>query len=78
MAVLGLASLLTLTFLFAVKVTTQASAAVPDSPCRRFGHQVAILNDTLYVDGGRVYEDQLSDTPDATISTCLIAMRRCR
>ena len=78
MAVSGVASLLTLTFFFTVEMTTQASAAVTDSPCRRFGHQVAILNDTLYVDGGRVYEDQLSDTPDATISTCLIALRRCR
>lgn len=68
MAVLRLAHFLALIIYFAEDVISQTSKSVPDSPCRRFGHQAIAIKDTLYVDGGWTYADQLSITPDKTIS----------
>jgi hypothetical protein len=36
--------------------------------CRRYGHQTALLNRKLYIDGGYVNANPISQNPDAVIS----------
>lgn len=42
----------------------------PLSPCRRYGHQTAVIDRKLYIDGGWVYANPIAQNPVPTISKC--------
>lgn len=50
-----------------------SSAQAPQNPitdfCRRYGQQTAVIDRSLYIDGGWVYANPLSQNPIPTIST---------
>lgn len=41
--------------------------------CRRYGHQTAVIDRKLYIDGGYVNANPLSQNPQAAISMSLAA-----
>lgn len=49
-----------------------AIAQAPQRPledfCRRYGHQTAVIDRKLYIDGGWVYANPIPDNPIPTIS----------
>lgn len=49
-----------------------AIAQAPQHPlddfCRRYGHQTAVIDRKLYIDGGWVYANPIPDNPIPTIS----------
>ena len=44
--------------------------------CRRFSHQTAVVDSRLYIDGGYVNANPLSQNPRAVISTSLMSAAR--
>jgi hypothetical protein len=50
-----------------------ALAQAPPDPirdfCRRYGHQTAVIDGRLYIDGGWVYANPIEQNPIPTIST---------
>lgn len=49
-------------------------AQAPQDPlrdfCRRYGHQTAVIDRKLYIDGGWVYANPIAQNPVPTISEC--------
>ena len=46
--------------------------------CRRYGHQTSLINRKIYIDGGYVNANPISQYPDAVISTKIILLQRLR
>ncbi|RMZ87299.1 hypothetical protein DV736_g5478, partial [Chaetothyriales sp. CBS 134916] len=57
-------------------LVSSATAQAPQDPlkdlCRRYGHQTAIIDRKLYIDGGWVYANPISQNPVPTINQDLI------
>lgn len=51
-----------------VLVVAQKPQDILKNTCRRFGHQTAIIDRKLYIDGGWLYADPISQYPVPTIS----------
>ena len=49
-------------------IFAQAPADVFGDFCRRYGHQTAIIDRKLYIDGGWLYANPISQNPVPTIS----------
>lgn len=59
--------------------TLPACAQAPQDPlknfCRRYGHQTAVIDRKLYIDGGWVYANPIEQNPVPTISTHQLSIR---
>jgi len=57
---------------FCLTLATLALSQAPQNPitdfCRRFGQQTAVVDENLYIDGGYVNADPLSQYPQAVMS----------
>lgn len=59
--------------------TLPTYAQAPQDPlkdfCRRYGHQTAVIDRKLYIDGGWVYANPIEQNPVPTISTYPLGVR---
>lgn len=58
-------------WILASSVFAQAPKDPTQDVCRRFGHQTAVIDRKLYIDGGWVYASPLETNPEPTISAHL-------
>ena len=56
---------------------SQAPADPLKNFCRRYGQQTAIIDDKLYIDGGWLYANPISENPVPTISKVTSLGRHC-
>lgn len=59
---------LALILLLIVSVVAQAPSDVLQGVCRRYGHHTGVIDRKLYIDGGWLYADPISDNPIPTMS----------
>lgn len=61
-----------LVFQICLALAPVALSQAPQDPvrdfCRRYGHQTALINHKLYIDGGYVNANPISQFPDAVMS----------